>query len=119
LRVLLVDDSELALMLLERDIRGFLSEDDEIIKIKDSVEALRYYKDNSVDIDIVFTDLTMPKMNGIELLEKIKEFNESAKVVIVSAEVQSSIRQKASKLGAFAFFNKPIHKDDIGKILKG
>ena len=101
MRLLLVDDSELALMLLERVLKGFISEDDEIIKTKDSFEALEYYKNSSVDI--VFTDLTMPKMSGIELLENIKKFDDSAKVVIVSAEVQSSIKDKAAKLGAYGF----------------
>jgi len=117
MKMLLIDDSELALMILERSLKEFLSDNDEIVKIKDSNEALEYIKNSSVDM--VFTDLTMPKMGGIELLEKIKEFNKDVKIIVVSAEVQSSIKDKAAKLGAFGFFNKPLHKDDIEKILKG
>lgn len=117
MKLLLIDDSDLALMILERDLKKYLDADDEVIKIKDSEKALEFIKEN--EVDAVFTDLTMPKITGIELLSKIKEIKADVKVIIVSAEVQKSRMDKAFELGAYGFFNKPVNKDELEKIVKG
>jgi len=65
------------------------------------------------DIDLVITDLTMPGMNGMELLKKVKELYPNTQVIIMTAysTVQSAI--EAIKIGAYDYLIKPFSDDDI------
>jgi CheY-like chemotaxis protein len=67
--------------------------------------------------NIAFLDLTMPIMDGFEALEKIKEFDNNAKVVIISADIQKLSMDKALQLGAFNFIKKPIDTAKMQQIL--
>jgi DNA-binding NtrC family response regulator len=70
-------------------------------------------KFSSKDFAAVFLDIQMPEMNGFEVLKKIKEQNQSASVIIISAHgsVENAIR--ATRLGAFDFLEKPIDRDKL------
>ena len=116
MKYLIVDDSELALMLLERELRKFINEEDEIIKAYDGLEALEMYKQQNPIV--CFTDLTMPKLNGLELTKEIIQYDKDAFVVVLSADPQKSIEQKATSNGALMFSNKPIPKEMIENIVK-
>ena len=59
----------------------------------------------------------MPIMDGFEALEKIKEFDKNAKVVIISADIQKLSMDKALQLGAFNFIKKPIDLTKMEQIL--
>ena len=65
------------------------------------------------DIDLVVTDLTMPGMNGMDLLKKIKELYPNTQVIMMTAysTVQSAI--EAIKIGAYDYLIKPFSDDDI------
>ena len=56
-------------------------------------------------------------MDGFEALEKIKEFDKNAKVVIISADIQKLSMDKALQLGAFNFIKKPIDLTKMEQIL--
>ncbi len=68
--------------------------------------------------DIILTDILMPEMGGVELLTIIKEKNLGIPVVVVSANVQDTVRQKCLELGATAFFNNPPDEEKLLKYLK-
>ena len=116
MKYLIVDDSKLALMLLERELRKFVDVQDEIIQALDGLEALKLYKEHNPVV--CFTDLTMPCLNGLELTKQIVEYDKDAFVVVLSADPQKSIEQKAAKNGALMFSNKPIPKQMIENIVK-
>ena len=57
-------------------------------------------------------------MDGFETLEKIKEFNNEAKVIIISVDIQKHSMDKALLLGDFNFIKKPIDTIKMQQILK-
>ena len=76
-----------------------------------SLDAIEIYKNK--DIDIVFLDLNMPEVDGLEALKQIRELDTKAFVVIVSGENYVGNVKKAIALGAKGFIVKPYK---FGKI---
>lgn len=101
--VLVVDDAAIMRMRL----KDILEPDHQVVaEAGDGEKALRAYAD--LKPDFVTLDITMPKLNGIEALEKLMEKYPDAKVVIVSAVGQKQLVFKALGLGARDFIIKPF-----------
>lgn len=66
--------------------------------------------------DIVTLDITMPIMDGIEALTKIKAFDKNAKVMMISALGQETVVRKAVIAGALGFVIKPFNEEIIMKV---
>jgi two-component system, chemotaxis family, chemotaxis protein CheY len=115
MKVLVTDDSKMARKMVIKVLTDILKENVEIHEAQNGQEALDLYK--KILPNIVFLDLTMPIMDGFQALEKIKEFDKDAKVVIISADIQKLSIDKASKLGAFNFIKKPIDLAKMEQIL--
>ena len=69
-------------------------------------------------IDVCFLDLWMPKIGGIETLQKIKEDFPDAEVVMISGQGNINVAVKATKLGAFDFIEKPFSTDSLLNVIK-
>lgn len=82
-----------------------------VLTAQDGAEALDVFIGN--DLDCVVTDLRMPKLSGLELLEKIKAANAEIPVIVITAfgEVETAVT--AMKAGAFDYINKPFNRDEI------
>lgn len=114
LKLLIVDDSKFT-QKVEGNLFKEVVPDLEIYFANDGKEGLQKYSEINPDLTIV--DLLMPNMTGMELLKEIKDIDEDAKMVVVSADVQEKVKQEAYDLGALAFVNKPINKAKIEEIL--
>ena len=112
-RVLIVDDSALA----RRNLRQILeSANCEVDEAEDGLSALeRYFLEKP---DVVLLDLVMRGMYGLDVLEKIRQLDPLAKVVVVSADVQTSSQQLVDQAGAKAFITKPFDREEIIGTLK-
>ena len=108
LKVLIVDDSIFS-QKTTANLIGKLLDDVEIFFAKDGEEGFIKYK--NIKPDYTFIDLLMPKINGQELLKLIKEFNNDAKVFVVSADVQKSVRAEMEAYNVMAFINKPFNEE--------
>ena len=115
MKILVTDDSKMARKMVIKILKDILGENVEIHEGQNGQEALDLYKE--LLPKIVFLDLTMPIMDGFEALEKIKEFDKNAKVVIISADIQKLSMDKALQLGAFNFIKKPIDLEKMQQIL--
>src|SRR5215208_1413432 len=102
--VLIVDDSPLARKMLRRSLPP--TWDISITEAGNGREALTAYRLRKADV--MFLDLTMPEMDGFELLEALRAEDLNCLVIVVSADVQPQARERALKLGAVAFVEKPI-----------
>ena len=111
-KILIVDDSALA----RRTLRGILeSAGYEVVEAEDGVNALeRYFLEKP---DLVMLDLVMKGMYGLDVLTKLRELDRDAKVIVVSADIQTSSHELVEQAGGFAFVNKPYDKHDILKAL--
>ena len=107
--VLIVDDSRTSRRIL-KDIleKAGYEVKGEAINGKEAVET--YAK---LLPDIVTMDITMPEMDGIEALRRIKELFPDAKVVMVTAAGQKDKMMEAVKLGAAEFVSKPFIQDTV------
>jgi len=107
-RVLIVDDSALS----RRSLRQILETAGcEVVEAEDGLVALeRYFLDKP---DVVMLDLVMRGMYGLDVLHKLRELDADARIVVVSADIQSSSRELAEEAGAKAFVNKPFDKAEI------
>lgn len=108
-KILIVDDSRTSRRLL----RGLLEEiGHEIIgEAVNGLDGIEKYKE--LKPDIVTMDITMPEMDGISALEKIRTEDKSAKVIMISAAGQKNKIIEAVKLGASDFIQKPFERELI------
>jgi len=113
MKILIIDDSSLARRLLRKILE---KENHEILEAGTGIEGIeKYYLEKP---DLVFLDLLMEGMNGLEVLEKLKEVDPSAKIVIASADIQKKTKDLAFEKGAIYFVNKPYNEEEIINILK-
>ncbi|MDJ0726863.1 MAG: diguanylate cyclase [Prochloraceae cyanobacterium] len=112
-KILVVDDEPDLEVLLRQKFRKKIKENElEFFFASNGVEALAKLADKP-DIDMVLTDINMPQMDGLTLLQKIKELNPFLKAVIVSAYGDMENIRRAMNLGAFDFLVKPINFQDL------
>lgn len=112
--VMIVDDSKTSRSVL----RNILEEHnyEVIAEAANGEEGVEKYQEYSPDF--VTLDITMPVMDGIETLVKIKDFDPDAKVIMVTAAGQKHKMLEAIKLGAVEFVTKPFETEQIISILK-
>lgn len=87
----------------------------EVVYAENGEEALNLYTQD--EYDIVITDINMPKMNGLQLIEEIKGININQNVIIISAYSDSSNFISSIKLGVDGYIIKPINYDDMNQLL--
>ncbi len=106
---ILVADDELAI----RELVGEILEADghSITLAEDGEDALEKFKRSWHEI--VFSDIRMPKMNGIELLTAIKEINENTQFIIMTSHASIDNSIDALKKGAFDYILKPFEDLDV------
>ena len=108
-KILIVDDAAFMRMMLKDILTkgGF-----EIAgEAADGVEAVAKY--NELKPDLVTLDITMPNMDGTEALKEIIDYDESAKVVMITAAGQQNKVIEALKIGAEKFITKPYEKEEV------
>jgi two-component system chemotaxis response regulator CheY len=107
-RILVVDDSGLA----RRRARGILERAGyEVVEASDGMAAIETYF--IVKPDVVLLDLVMQGMNGLDVLSKLRELDQAARVIVVSADVQESSHELVAQAGAAGFLSKPIDEAAI------
>ena len=107
-RILVVDDSGLA----RRRARGILeSAGYEVIEAEDGMSALEHYVVSKPDL--VLLDLVMKGMYGLDVLTKLRQIDAAARVIVVSADVQTSSHDMVADAGAAGFLTKPIEADEV------
>jgi two-component system, chemotaxis family, chemotaxis protein CheY len=107
-RILVVDDSGLA----RRRARNILEGAGfEVLEAEDGIAALESYF--VAKPDVVLLDLVMTGMCGLDVLSKLRELDPTAKVIVVSADVQTSSHDMVADAGASGFVVKPFEADEI------
>jgi sigma-B regulation protein RsbU (phosphoserine phosphatase) len=112
-KILVVDDEpQLERLIRQRFRKKIKNQEYEFTFSQDGPEALDIVKQNA-DIDIVLTDINMPKMDGLTFLGKLDEINSKLKAVMVSAYGDMKNIRTAMNRGAYDFVTKPIDFDDL------
>lgn len=108
MKILVVDDAAFMRITLEKIFKkaGY-----EVIQANNALIALELYQEHSPDM--VTMDVTMPEMDGIEAVHKLKEIDPGARVIMISAMGQESMVGDAIKAGASDFVVKPFQPERI------
>lgn len=112
MKVLLIDDSLLSRTILKRS----LGAEHQYIEAENGMRGLEMFFIERPHL--VILDLTMPGMNGLEILEKLHEIDANAKVIIGSADIQEFTRKRAEELGASAYLNKPFTPESVQEVVR-
>lgn len=107
-KVLLVDDSGLARRSTRRILEGAGYE---VVEAEDGIAAIEQYFVEKPDL--VMLDLVMKGMYGLDVLGKLREMDPGARVVVLSADIQTSSREMVQAAGAAGFLNKPAKPQDM------
>lgn len=117
INVLIVDDSAIVRTVLRRtlSIAGF--ELGEVLEASNGREALALLAKTKVDI--VFTDINMPEMNGVEMVEEMEQsgYLEAFPVVVISTERSETRVESLKKMGVKAYIKKPFTPEKVKMIV--
>ena len=107
-KILIVDDQFGIRILLNEDLQkeGYTT-----YQAANGMQGLEIVKKDRPDL--VLLDMKIPGMDGIEILKRIKQYDETISVIIMTAYGELDMIQKANALGALAHFDKPFDIDDI------
>lgn len=108
MKILVVDDEEMSIKLIEMQL---LKDNHQILTSTDGREAVDIIKNELPDL--VISDIMMPFMSGLELLEIIKAENKKIPVILVSALDDVEVVQTAIGMGADDFIIKPVKMDEL------
>lgn len=112
-KILVVDDEpDLEALVSQRFRKQIKAGEFGFLFAHDGEEALEVL-DKESDVDLVLSDINMPRMDGLTLLRRIGEINDDLKTVIVSAYGDMTNIRTAMNLGAFDFVTKPIEFGDL------
>ncbi len=84
-----------------------------VICAQNGQEGLETFKNSQEEIDLILTDIKMPKLDGIGMIEKIRQFNKDIPVIITTAHQETSFLMQSIELNISAYVLKPI---DIYKL---
>ena len=106
-KILIVDDSNFNRELLH----DILSDDYEILMAEDGIIAKQIIEEKQSEIKVILLDLMMPRMNGIELLQYLKQYSWFNKIgiIIISSEDTVSIEVQCFELGVTDFIHRPFN----------
>jgi DNA-binding NtrC family response regulator len=112
-RILVVDDEEI----VTRSCLRILGNGDyEVEAVQDGWEALRKVDEN--DYDVIILDIMMPKIDGLEELQRVKETHPDVDVIMVTGHSQIETAVRSMKLGAFDYLPKPFDPDELELVVE-
>ncbi|MEN8907337.1 MAG: response regulator [Clostridiales bacterium] len=118
-RVAIIDDNRLNRQILKEYLK---EKDCNILELSDSksaIEVLLSEKNKDRHIDVALIDYMMPYIDGLELANKIKEFNEldDIKLIMISSTAQKGDAKISREAGFDGFLNKPIKKNELNDVI--
>jgi len=104
-KILVIDDESTIL----QNIKFLLEIDgNEVLTASSSTEGLRIFTENCNSIDVVITDMKMPKLSGMDILREIKKITPHMAVIILTGHGDLDNAILAMKEGAFEYLRKPV-----------
>lgn len=110
--IVVVDDDQGIL----ESFDALLGDDYSLVTLDNGFEAIEYVKSHRPRL--IFLDIKMPGMNGIEMLKRLRRDNIDSAVVIVTATTQANFEVEAENLGITAYLRKPFEIDEVEDITR-
>jgi len=115
-KIMIVDDEDVVRALLKDMLMslGF-----EVKAFADPTKAVDYYRSEHENIDMVFLDMTMPKLNGRETFFLLKKTNRFVKSIVLSGFSMNEDIEQMIKEGCLTYLKKPVKIQDLQRVLSG
>jgi DNA-binding NtrC family response regulator len=113
--VLVIDDDAGMLRALTKALTG---EGLVVAGASDSSAAVDYLIGSNCRFDVIITDLRMPGLDGIEVLDLVKSKRPNIPVIIITAYGTGAAQAAAAQLGAAAYLEKPVDTDELLTAIK-
>ncbi len=113
--ILLVEDEDAVRMFAARALKdkGY-----EVVEACNGLEAVQFAKKDNIEIDLIITDVVMPGMDGPQMINEIRQFMPSVKVVFISGYAEDSFRKKLNNEENIHFLPKPFNLKDLALKVK-
>lgn len=103
--VIVIDDHEMVLQGLQTLLNTHAG-----IKVEktftNGFDAIKDYEEGAIAIDVILTDIHMPRINGFETAQKILSINKKAKIIMISMELNRAYVEKAKSEGVLGYISK-------------
>jgi DNA-binding NtrC family response regulator len=106
--ILIVDDDAVMRAVIAKHLE---SEGFESVQARDGEEGEAMLRERSFPVALI--DIEMPRMDGLELLRRMRQVSPSTRSIITSGYVDLSRAMRAMRLGAMTIVTKPVYKDDL------
>ena len=113
-KILIVEDDEISDSLISIIVEKYSKE---IFHAKTGVEAVKVCQQNP-DIDLVFMDINLPEMDGLEATCQIRQFNKDIVIIAQTAFRQSGDKEKAMEAGCNDYITKPIESKLLQRVIQ-
>lgn len=113
-KVLIAEDEEIVRGLFEM---MFSSWGFEVITAKNGEEGLKVFSEKKEEISLVISDVVMPEMNGIKMIQEMRKIVPAVKTIVCSGEVPPKLVKDLEDLKV-DFFSKPFSKNDLLRKVK-
>lgn len=111
-KALIVDDSKLNLKVAENVLKNFLVTTESVTSGLECLSCV-----NSKKYDIIFMDIMMPNMSGVEVLRKLRENGVNTPVIALTADAIEGQEEKYMSEGFDGYISKPINKEKLSYVL--
>lgn len=114
-KIIAIDDSETMLSMIKQTLEmgGYT-----VILARDGQEGLTMYRDNKDSLDLVVTDINMPVMDGITLIQEIRKIDADVPILTLTTESEDGMKQKGYEAGANGWIVKPFRPAQFLDIIK-
>ncbi|MEO0255248.1 MAG: sigma-54 dependent transcriptional regulator [candidate division WOR-3 bacterium] len=109
-KILCIEDDENVLFYLENLLKNY---DYEPVCFSDPLKALDYLKNCEEEFPVIITDVKMPEISGLELLEEIKKMGIKSSVLVITAYAEVEDAVKAMRMGATSYLKKPLKSEEL------
>lgn len=115
-RLLLIDDQQLVRQVCEGMLKrlGY-----EVVTCEDGAEGLEYYREHWATIDVVLTDMIMPKMGGLECLGEMRKINPALKAILCTGYSREDIAEQVKERHILGFIQKPYRLQELSEVVAG
>ncbi len=114
LNILVVDDS----ILMRNNIKSFVESLGHNVVGEAENGAIAVAMCTELKPDVITMDITMPNMNGMQAIAKIREFNSDVNIIVVTSHGQEEIIMKSLQAGAKGYILKPINENNLNEAIQ-
>lgn len=114
--ILVADDDRLVRFMMKSMLNEIMTSDYIILEAANGQQMLDLCRENTPDI--VFADIKMPYINGVDAIEECKKYSQDTQFVIISGCSEFEYAQKALKMGVFDYLLKPVEEDQLRLVME-